>query len=105
MRKVVQMVLILLLLPTFGVRALDFRFQADAVGDNSTVIDQWYLDKINAKEAWSIAPAKKKVVVAVLDTGIDMDHPDIQRNIWVNMDELDGDKIDNDGNGYIDDIN
>jgi hypothetical protein len=106
MRKIVKIVLILLIFPVFSVGAADFKYQVEsAIVATDTQIDQWYLDKINARKAWELAPTKKKIVVAVLDTGIDMNHPDIQQNIWVNMDELDGDKIDNDGNGYIDDVN
>jgi hypothetical protein len=42
--------------------------------------------------------------VAVIDTGIDFNHPDLQGNIWVNPGEIANDGIDNDGNGYIDDV-
>ncbi|MFH0814742.1 MAG: S8 family serine peptidase, partial [Candidatus Falkowbacteria bacterium] len=104
MRQIFKISLILLLFPMLNVSAADFKIAANVVKD-STSLSQWYLDKINAKDAWVALPSQKKVVVAILDTGIDMSHPDIAPNIWVNMDELDGDKIDNDGNGYIDDIN
>jgi subtilisin family serine protease len=44
------------------------------------------------------------VVVAVVDTGVDYTHPDLDANIWTNPGEIAGDAIDNDGNGFIDDI-
>lgn len=72
---------------------------------SATNISQWYLEKIKAEQAWETTTGTKKVVVAVLDTGIDINHPDLIKNIWVNMDEDTGNAIDNDGNGYIDDIN
>ena len=48
---------------------------------------------------------KRPVTVAVIDTGIDASHPDLASSMWVNTDEIPGDGIDNDGNGYADDIN
>ena len=47
----------------------------------------------------------KKVVVAILDSGVDTDHEDLKANIWVNEDEIAGNGIDDDNNGYVDDIN
>jgi len=68
-------------------------------------INQWYLNAIHVSEAWKNTKGSPEVVVAILDTGLDINHPDIMQNLWVNTDELAGDGIDNDGNGYIDDIN
>jgi len=45
------------------------------------------------------------VVVAIIDSGVDIDHEDLAENIWVNVDEIPGNNIDDDNNGYIDDIN
>jgi len=47
----------------------------------------------------------KSVVVAVIDDGVDIKHPDLQNNIWVNINEIPGNAVDDDHNGYIDDIN
>lgn len=49
--------------------------------------------------------ATREVIVAILDTGVDISHADLKDNIWRNNDEIPGDGIDNDGNHYIDDIN
>jgi len=67
-------------------------------------ITQWGLDRIRAREAWEVTRGSEEVVVAVIDTGIDYTHPDLDANIWVNPGEIPGNGIDDDGNGYIDDI-
>ena len=46
----------------------------------------------------------EKVIVAIIDSGVDVDHPDLKANIWVNEDEIPGNGVDDDQNGYIDDI-
>lgn len=65
----------------------------------------YYLNEINVESAWDYTTGSKNVVVAIIDTGVDIDHPDIYENIWRNTDEIIGDNVDNDNNGYIDDIN
>lgn len=64
---------------------------------------------INIKSAWELYDSseqeRRQVVVAVIDTGIDITHPELKDAIWVNEDEIPGDGIDNDGNGFIDDVN
>ncbi|MHC4282598.1 MAG: S8 family serine peptidase [Planctomycetota bacterium] len=60
---------------------------------------------IDAPEAWDIETGDPSIIVAVIDTGVDYDHPDLADNMWVNEEELNGDpNVDDDGNGYIDDI-
>jgi len=65
---------------------------------------QWYLDKIKAKDAWARSSGSSGVVIAVLDTGVDIDHQDLADNIWVNRGEIPSDGIDNDGDIYVDDV-
>lgn len=60
---------------------------------------------INAKKAWSITKGSKDIKIAVIDTGVDYNHPDLKNNIWTNEAELNGKPgVDDDGNGYVDDI-
>ena len=58
---------------------------------------------IDGPEAWDICRGSQDIVVAVIDTGIDYNHPDIEANIWRNIHETCNDGIDNDNNGYVDD--
>ncbi|MEQ8764536.1 MAG: S8 family serine peptidase [Planctomycetota bacterium] len=60
---------------------------------------------LNAPPAWDITTGRTDVVIAVIDSGIDLDHPDLAANIWTNPGEIAGNGIDDDGNGFVDDVN
>lgn len=59
---------------------------------------------IDAPEAWEAFDGGEPVIVAVIDTGIQYYHPDLANNMWINPGEIAGDGIDNDGNGFVDDV-
>lgn len=65
---------------------------------------QWHLTAIGAPTAWNATNGAKHIVVAVIDTGVVWDHPDLAANIWSNLREIAGDGLDNDGNGFVDDV-
>ncbi|PNH08643.1 Halolysin [Tetrabaena socialis] len=62
---------------------------------------QWHLEAIGAASAWAITRGLPDVIVAVVDTGVDMDHPDIRPNLWINRGEIPDNGIDDDGNGSV----
>jgi thermitase len=59
---------------------------------------------IGAVKAWEITTGDRATVVAIVDSGIDITHEDLQKNIWVNPGEIPANQKDDDGNGYIDDV-
>ncbi len=59
---------------------------------------------LGVQKAWELGRGSKKIVVAVIDTGIDYTHPDLRNNMWTNSGEIAGNNIDDDQNGYVDDV-
>jgi subtilisin family serine protease len=86
---------------TFERDALD---QVDAVPSDPQYSQLWGMDAIDASDAWNISTGSSSVVVAVLDTGVDYTHRDLAANIWTNPGEIAGNGIDDDGNGFVDDV-
>jgi len=72
--------------------------------DDPGYSQQWGLPAIHASEAWDIETGDSTSIIGIIDTGIEWDHPDLYDNIWNNWDEIPDNGIDDDGNGYIDDV-
>jgi subtilisin family serine protease len=59
---------------------------------------------INAPEAWDTITSASNIIVAVIDTGVRYTHEDLAPNMWVNSGEIAGNGLDDDGNGFVDDV-
>ena len=64
----------------------------------------WHMQRIKADQAWDTHKGSPTVRVAIMDTGLNYNHPDLAANVWTNPGEIAGNGIDDDGNGYVDDI-
>lgn len=92
-----------------GVKSVevDHKLKKTATPNDTQYTDQWHLKSgfgVNLEPAWDLTTGDANLVVAVIDTGMDYNHTELVGKIWQNPGEVAGDGIDNDGNGYIDDI-
>ncbi|MEN9625828.1 MAG: hypothetical protein RL557_156 [archaeon] len=72
----------------------------EKIPNDTLYSSQWHLPAIAAPDAWNLTTGNKQTIIAVIDTGVDWNHPDLALNIWNNSDELCDSSIDNDHNGY-----
>ena len=87
-------------------RPVEFR---DSIPNDPLFDGQWDMERISLPDVWSVSTGGltangDEIVVAVLDKGFDLTHQDLQGNIWNNPGEIPWDGIDNDGNGFSDDV-
>ncbi len=78
-------------------------YQAAMTPSDTHYEEQWYLKRIKAPEAWNYQSTSPAVVIAVIDSGVQIQHPDLKDNIWFNAGEIEGNKKDDDHNGLVDD--
>lgn len=92
----------------------DFKIRAQSIPNDPSFSSLWGLTNngsqggsttadINIEPAWALGTTST-VVTAVIDSGIDYNHPDLASNIWINRNEVAGNGVDDDRNGYVDDI-
>ena len=82
----------------------DYRVSIETIPNDPGYSSLWGLGSISAPEAWNLTTGSPEVIVAVIDTGVDYNHTDLAANIWINTDEIPDNGVDDDGNGYIDDV-
>ncbi|MCH2179588.1 MAG: S8 family serine peptidase [Mariniblastus sp.] len=81
----------------------NYTMQAAAVPNDQFYQYQWGPGNIDAESAWDTRTDSSSLIVGVIDSGVQYDHPDLQGNIWTNSGEIAGNGIDDDNNGYVDD--
>jgi ELWxxDGT repeat protein len=101
--------------PTILYAEPDYIVYADEIPNDASFSSLWGMNNtgqtggtadadIDAPEAWEYTTGSSDIVIASIDTGVDYTHPDLAANMWVNPGEVAGNGIDDDHNGYIDDI-
>lgn len=78
--------------------------EQSALMNDPAISQAWGLKKSDAARAWSVSTGSKDIIVAVIDTGIDPQHEDLKENLWTNPKEIPNNGIDDDRNGFIDDV-
>lgn len=68
--------------------------------DDPYLNKQWYLDSVNVYDAWDLSGGSSDIIVAVIDSGVDINHPDLKDNIWINPKHNEKDEFPNDINGW-----
>jgi subtilisin family serine protease len=90
--------------PRVDLAELNVLHQLARIPSDSLYPAQDHLAHIRCPEAWDTSTGSPEVVVAVIDSGIDLDHPDLAANLWSNPGEIPGNGEDDDANGYVDDV-
>lgn len=80
------------------------RFCAENTPNDPRYVEQWNLVTLDLPKAWNVQTGRPSIIVAVVDSGIKKDHPELKNQLWQNTDEISFNGIDDDNNGYIDDI-
>ena len=83
----------------------NYIYQPDLIPNDPRYSEQYAHQLTQVEEAWDITIGSEDVTIAVIGTSIDIDHPDLNANIWINPDEIPDNDQDDDSNGYVDDVN
>ncbi|MFM8269017.1 MAG: S8 family peptidase, partial [Pseudomonadota bacterium] len=82
----------------------NYKFKAFGLPNDPEISKQWSVGKVSAEKAWKLGVGSRDIRVAVIDTGVDLKHSDLKDNLWINKKETPGNGVDDDQNGYVDDI-
>jgi subtilisin family serine protease len=82
----------------------DYIYEIDVTPNDPALSGLWGMPKISAPAAWDVSTGSPAVVIASIDTGVDYTHPDLAANMWHNPGEIPANGIDDDANGYTDDV-
>lgn len=105
MKIKVFLILAFFLLGLFGFQVFNVQAYSIELPNDPYLNNQWYLNRIGFYSIWNKNFIGKNVVVAIIDSGVYIDHPDLKDNIWRNKLEIFGNSKDDDNNGFIDDVN
>ena len=91
--------------PDVAFAELDYLATAAGVPNDPDWGNQWSLAQIGLPTAWSVTTGSAGIIIAVVDSGVYLGHPDLASKVWTNPGEIPGNWVDDDGNGKVDDVN
>ena len=90
--------------PDVAFAELDYLATAAEAPDDPAWGSQWSLARIGLPEAWNVTTGSPGIIIAVVDSGLYLGHPDLTGKVWANSGEIPGNQIDDDANGKVDDV-
>jgi subtilisin family serine protease len=79
-------------------------YQAAVLTNDERWSEQYGVEQVGLPEAWERTTGSSQTVIAIIDGGVELTHEDLKNKIWVNPGEVPGNNLDDDGNGYVDDV-
>ena len=90
--------------PDVAFAELDYLATAAELPDDPAWGSQWSLARIGLPQAWNVTTGSPGIIIAVVDSGLYLGHPDLTGKVWANSGEIPGNQIDDDANGKVDDV-